>query len=195
MVTNPEITKLKQKRAGLVSELNRLKVELANYVLKIKKRDKKGKRKRSTPSRSRADVLANITVTESAIALTDLELDKLSAEIPFDEAHDGEKLLRLNYEKKRFLDGIKVFVCNLRAEMGRMLLKHYDRKKEVWPAVSMIVERGGSVKLEEGRLQVTLRRFKDREIDYAARHLCEDLNRMSPVTLDRFQLPIRFRVQ
>ena len=194
MVTNPEITKLKQKRAGLVSELNRLKVELANYVLKIKKRDKKGKRKRSTPSRSRADVLANITVTESAIALTDLELDKLSAEIPFDEAHDGEKLLRLNYEKKRFLDGIKVFVCNLRAEMGRMLLKHYDRKKEVWPAVSMIVERGGSVKLEEGRLQVTLRRFKDREIDYAARHLCEDLNRMSPVTLDRFHFPIRYQV-
>ena len=93
------------------------------------------------------------------------------------------------------LDGIKVFVCNLRAEMGRMLLKHYDREKEVWPAVSMIVERGGFVKLEEGRLQVTLRRFKDREIDYAARHLCQDLNRMSPVTLDRFHFPIRYQVQ
>ena len=191
LVTNPEITKLKQKRAGLVSELNRLKVELANHVLK--KRDKK--RKRRTPARSRAEVLASITMKESAILLTDQELDKVSAEIPFDEAHDGEKLLRLNHEKKRFLDGIKVFVCNLRAEMGRMLLKHYDRKKEVWPAVSMIVERGGFVKLEEGRLQVTLRRFKDREIDYAARHLCEDLNRMSPVTLDRSHFPIRYQVQ
>jgi hypothetical protein len=191
LVTNPEITKLKQKRAGLVSELNRLKVELANHVLK--KRDKK--RKRRTPARSRAEVLASITMTESAILLTDQALDKLSAEIPFDEAHGGEKLLRLNHEKKRFLDGIKVFVCNLRAEMGRMLLKHYDRKKEVWPAVSMIVERGGFVKLEEGRLQVTLRRFKDREIDYAARHLCEDLNRMSPVTLDRSHCPIRYQVQ
>jgi transposase len=191
LVTNPEITKLKQKRAGLVSELNRLKVELANHVLK--KRDKK--RKRRTPTRSRAEVLAGITMKESAILLTDLELDKVSAQIPFDEAHDGEKLLRLNHEKKRFLDGIKVFVCNLRAEMGRMLLKHYDCKKEVWPAVSMIVERGGSVKLEEGRLQVTLRRFKDREINYAARHLCEDLNRMSPVTLDRFHFPIRYQVQ
>ena len=191
LVTNPEITKLKQKRAGLVSELNRLKVELADHVLK--KRDKKQKPRR--PARSRAEVLASITMAQSAIVLTDLELDKLSAEIPFDEAHDGEKLLRLNHEKKRFLDGIKVFVCNLRAEMGRMLLKHYDRKKEVWPAVSMIVERGGSVKLEEGRLQVTLRRFKDREIDYAARHLCEDLNRMSPVTLDRSHFPIRFQVQ
>jgi len=189
-VTNPEVTKLKQKRAGLVSELNRLKVELANHVLK--KRDKKQKR---TPARSRADVLASITMKESEIVLTDQELDKLAAEIPFDEAHDGEKLLRLNHEKKRFLDGIKVFVCNLRAEMGQMLLKHYDRKKEIWPAVSMIVERGGYVKLEAGRLQVTLRRFKDREIDYAARHLCEDLNRMQPVTVDRFHFPIHYQVQ
>jgi hypothetical protein len=191
LVTNPEITKLKQKRAGLASELNRLKVELADHVLK--KRDKK--RKPRTPARTQDEVLASITIKESAILLTDQELEKLSAEIPFDEAHSGEKLLRLNHEKKRFLDGIKVFVCNLRAEMGRMLLKHYDRKKEVWPAVSMIVERGGLVKLEEGRLQVTLRRFKDREIDYAARHLCQDLNRMSPVTLDRLHLPIRYQVQ
>jgi hypothetical protein len=59
----------------------------------------------------------------------------------------------------------------------------------------MIVERGGFAKLEEGRLQVTLRRFKDREIDYAARHLCEDLNRMSPVTLDRSHFPIEYQVQ
>jgi hypothetical protein len=191
MVTNPALTKLKQKRAGLVSELNRLKVELANHVLK--KRDKQ--RKPRTSARSRADVLADITVTESTILLTDQELDKLSTEIPFDQAHGGEKLLRLNHEKKRFLDAIKVFVCNLRAEMARMLLKHYDWKKEVWPAVSMIVERGGLVKLEEGRLLVTLRRFQDREIDYAARHLCEDLNRMSPVTLDRFHFPIRYQVQ
>lgn len=191
LVTNPEITKLKQKRAGLVSELNRLKVELADQVLK--KKDKK--RKRRTSTRSRAEVLASITVTESQILLIDQELDKLSPKIPFDEAHDGEKLLRLNHEKKRFLDGIKVFACNLRAEMGRMLLKHYDRKKELWPAVSMIVERGGYVKLKEGRLHITLRRFKDREIDYAARHLCEDLNRMSPTTLDRYHFPLCYQVQ
>jgi len=51
------------------------------------------------------------------------------------------------------------------------------------------------VKLEEGRLQVTLRRFKDREIDYAARHLCEDLNGTSPTTLDRYHFPIHYQVQ
>jgi hypothetical protein len=49
--------------------------------------------------------------------------------------------------------------------------------------------------LEVGRLRVSLRRFKDREIDYAARHLCEDLNRMEPETLDRYGFAIHYEVQ
>jgi hypothetical protein len=189
LVDNPEVTELKKKRAGLVSELNRLKIELADHVLK-----QPGDKRRRPPS-SQAEVLASITVAESAKLLTDQQLDQLPREISFAEAHDGEKLRQLDYEKKRFLDGIKVFVYNLKAEMCRMLLPHYDRQKELLPALSMIVERAGYVKLEGGRLRVTLRRFKDREIDYAARHLCEDLNRMQPVTLDRFQFPIDYQIQ
>ena len=79
--------------------------------------------------------------------------------------------------------------------MCGLLLPHYDREKELLPALAMIVERAGYVKLEEGRLLVTLRRFKNREIDYAARRLCEELNRMGPVTLDRFCIPIQYQVQ
>jgi hypothetical protein len=132
---------------------------------------------------------------ESKILLLDQQLDKLPSEIRFDEAHAGEKLLKLNHEKKRFLDGIKVFACNLQAEMCRLLLQHYDGRKEVVPALAMIVERTGYVKLEGQQLEVTLRRFTNPEIDYAARHLCENLNGMRPVTLDRFHLPIRYHVQ
>ena len=79
--------------------------------------------------------------------------------------------------------------------MCRLLLNHYDWKKEVVPALAMIVERTGYVKLERGQLEVTLRRFTDREIDYAARHLCEDLNAMDPTTLDGFDFPIRYQIQ
>jgi hypothetical protein len=173
LVDNPELRELKKQRAGLVSELNRLKIELADHLLEPPAK------KRRTPLRSQKEVRD----------------DKLPSEVRFEEAHAGEKLLKLNHEKKRFLDCIKVCVCNLKAEMCRLLLKYYDWRKEVVPALAMIVERTGYVKLEGGRLEVTLRRFTDREIDYAARHLCEDLNRMQPVTLDKFHLPIRFRVQ
>ncbi len=189
LVDNPKVTELKKKRAGWVSELNRLKIELADHVLH------QSDDKRRRPSRSHAEVLASIAVAESAKLLTDQQLAQLPREIRFAEAHDGEKLRQLDYEKKRFLDGIKVFAYNLKAEMCRMLLPHYDRSKELLPALSMMVERAGYVKLEGGRLRVTLRRFKDREIDYAARHLCEDLNHMGPATLDRFRFPIHYQVQ
>jgi hypothetical protein len=189
LVDNPEVRELKKQGAGLVSELNRLKIELAAHLLPPPAS------KRRPPPRSKKGILDDITVVESKILLTHQQLDKLPAEIRFDAAHAGERLLKLNHEKKRFLDCIKVFACNLKAEMCRGLLKHYDWQKEVVPALAMMVERTGYVKLEGGQLEVTLRRFTDREIDYAARHLCEDLNGMRPVTLDKFHFPIRYHVQ
>ena len=57
------------------------------------------------------------------------QLDELPAQVRFDQAHDGQKLLTLNYEKKRFLDCIKVFTCNLNEVMCRMLLNYYDKRK------------------------------------------------------------------
>jgi hypothetical protein len=189
LVDNPQVRELKKRRAGLVSELNRLKIELANHLLQPPANQ------RRTPLRSQKEVLDSIAVVESTILLIDQQVDKLPDEIRFDEAHAGERLLRLDHEKKRFLDCIKVFAANLKAQMCRLLLKHYDREKEVVPALAMIVERTGYVKLEGGRLEVTLRRFTDREIDYAARHLCEDLNGMRPVTSDKFHFPIRYHVQ
>jgi hypothetical protein len=189
LVDNPEVRELKKQRAGLVSELNRLKIELADQLLEPPAD------KRRTPPRSQKQVRDDITMVESKILLTDRQLDKLPTQIRFDEARGGEKLLKLNHEKKRFVDCIKVFVCNLKAEMCHRLLKHYDWKKEVVPALAMIVERTGYVKLEGRQLEVTLRRFTNREIDYAARHLCEDLNAMQPVTLDKFRFPIHYRVQ
>jgi transposase len=189
LVDNPQVKELKAQRTGLVSELNRLKIELADHLLE------RPAHKRRKPSRSQKEVLDLITVVESKILLAEHQLDRLPAEISFEAAHGGEKLLQLNHEKKRFLDCIKVFACNLQAQMCRLLLPHYDWQKELLPAVAMIVERTGYVKMEAGRLEVTLRRFRNEEIDYAARHLCEDLNRMEPRTLDKFHLPIRYYVQ
>ena len=189
LVDNPEVRELKKQRAGLVSELNRLKIELADHLLEPPAS------KHRTPPRSQKKVRDDITLVESKILLTQQQLDKLPAEIRFDEAHAGRRLLKLNHEKKRFLDCIKVFACNVKAEMCRLLLKHYDWQKEVVPALAMIVERTGYVKLEGGQLEVTLRRFTDREIDYAARHLCKDLNGMRPLTLDKFHIPVRYHVQ
>jgi hypothetical protein len=187
-VENPKVKELKKQRVALKGDLRRFKVELADDILK------QPERKARTLSKDGVPIMENIVGTESAILLLNGQLDKLSADVRFDEAHDGLKLMTLNYEKKRFLDCIKVFACNLNEAMCQMLLKHYDRRKEILPALSMIVERAGEVKLEDGELCVRLRGFRNPEIDYAARRLCEDLNGMNPRTPDRFRLPLRYEV-
>ena len=186
MMDNPQVKELKQKRDALVRELHKYKIELADRMLA---KERKGQR-------CEGEILENIVRLDNGIFSTQSAIDALPVTVRFDKAHDGEKLMKLNYEKKRFLDCIKVFVYNTKEQMCRMLLKHYgNQKKEILSALSMIIDRGGYVKLENGELRVQLRRFQNREIDYAARHLCEELNQMNPTTLDNYRLPIRYEVQ
>jgi transposase len=188
LVENPKVKQLKKKRSSLLSELHKFKLQLADEVLKQRQNNEIKIRLKGMPP------LENIVRIDNEILLLNHQLDELPEKVQYDEAHFGRKLLALNYEKKRFLDCIKLFTCNIKAEMCRMLLKHYDYPKEIQPALSMIVSRAGHVEHEGGELLVKLRRFTNPEVDYAARHLCEDLNEMHPVTTDRFGFPIRYLV-
>ena len=189
MVDNPQIKRLKKEKAGQATKLNKLKLQLADWILK-----QPDKAAFEDLKESKIQLLADIAKVDNEILLLNQQIDETPKKIRFDQAKDGEKLVQLNYEKKRFLDCIKVFVYNMEKKMCGLLLNYYDKQKEVLPALSMIVGRGGHVKLEAGELKVQLRRFMNSEIDYAARHICEDLNRMNPVTLDRHRLPIRYEV-
>jgi hypothetical protein len=189
MVDNPEIKKLKKEKAGKATELHKLKLQLADWVLK-----QTDKAAFEDLKKSKIKLVADIAKADNDILLLNQQIDKTPKKIRYDQINDGGKLLKLNYEKKRFLDCIKVFVYNMEKKMCEQLLNYYDKQKELLPALSMIVGRGGHVKLEAGQLKVKLRRFINSEIDYAARHICEDLNRMNPVTLDKHRLPMRFEV-
>jgi len=187
-VENPKVKELKTKRAALKKDLRRYKLQIADDILSQPEQQPRPVNAEEFP------IMESIVRTENSILLLNNQIDELPAEVRFDEAHDGLKLMKLNYEKKRFLDCIKVFTCNLNEAMCRMLLKYYDRRKEILPVLSMIVDRAGEAKLENGELRVRLRRFRNPEIDYAARRLCEDLNAKNPRTLDRFRIPMRYDV-
>ena len=189
MVEYPRVKELKQERAKLKTELSQIKSKFGHAVLEELAKD----RNWEEIKKRQLITIADIESIKSKIALLDLEIDKHPEELRFDEAH-GEKLVELNYERKRFLDCLKVFTYNMEKQMCKLLLNYYPIKKEIYPALSMIVKRGGFIKLAGGKLKVQLRRFKNPEIDYAARRLCEDLNQMSPVTLDKFHLSVHYEV-
>ncbi len=166
MVDNPKIKELKKEKAGKAAELHKLKIQLADWVLK-----QTDNASFEDLKKSKIQLLADIVGIDSEIWLINQEIDKTAAKIRFDHANDGERLLKLNYEKKRFLDCIKIFVYNMEKKMCELLANHYDIKKELLPALSMIVGRGGHIKLEGGHLRVQLRGFMNSEIDYAARYI------------------------
>jgi hypothetical protein len=189
MVKNPSVKKLKKEKVNKVSELGKLKVQLADKII----REGNEEIDIAAMKKEQVQLFADIAKIEAEMLFIKQEIDSLPTEVRFNEAY-GKRLLKFNYEKKRFFDCIKVCSYNVERKMCEILLKHYGSKKEVVSALSMIVERGGYIKLENGRLMVRLRRFMNREINYAARHLCEDLNKMRPVTLDRFRFPLHYEV-
>ena len=191
MVDNPKVIDLKKKKSDLTSELHRLKVAFTDKIFKETNDD----RSLGEIKKNEMPLLADMVKLENDIFFMDEEIDKLPSKIPFDQAHDGERLLKLNYEKKRFLDCIKIFSYNMQKKMCELLLKYYGPEKEILPTLSMIVNRGGYIKLEGQNLKVHLRGFRNPEIDYAARHLCDDLNMRNPKTVDRYQHELHYCVQ
>ena len=190
MVESPRVKELKQKRTNLKGELSQIKSRFGHQVLEEMAKEADW----NEIKKKRIITIADIESIRSQITLLNQEIDKLPQEVKFDEVHGGKKLVELNYEKKRFLDCIKVFTYNMEKKMCELLSNYYDKKRDIQSVLTMIIRRGGDVKLEEGTLIVRLKRFTNREINYAARGLCEELNRMKPFTIDKFHLPIRYEV-
>ena len=97
MVDNPKIKELKKAKASLAREMSKLKVLLADHVLKETEQINLEEMKKK-----QIKLFADIAKLENEILCINREIEKIPAMIHFDQAHGGKRLLQLNYEKKRF---------------------------------------------------------------------------------------------
>ena len=118
LVENPQVTEFKKKKGGLKSELNKLKVVLTDKMLEKAEQG----RTWEEIKREETALIADIVKLQNDIFFIGEKIAQLPATIPYDRAHGGERLHRLNYEKKRFLDCIKVFSYNMQRKMCEILL-------------------------------------------------------------------------
>lgn len=144
LVNNPKVKRLKKEKARLTSDLHKLKVQLTDKVLETARDEMNWQQIKQ----NQIDLLAQIVKGNNEVFFLEQELEKLPSKIPFDRAHGGKRLLKLNFEKKRFLDCIKLFSCNMQEQMCGILLNYYDKPKELMSALAMILNRGGYLKLE-----------------------------------------------
>lgn len=190
MINNPRIEELKKGRTKLVADLHKLKLNFADILLNKTSEEINWQEVKE----KKIKTLADIQSIGSQILLIDLEVEKFPEKIKFEEAHNGEKIVEFDYEKKRFLDCIKIFSYTMQKAACKILSKHYDDPKDVWQILGMIMQRGADIKLNGNMLTVKLKKFTNEVVDYAARHLCEELNEMAPITLDKFRFQLRYEV-
>lgn len=190
LVDNPRVKELKRERASLTAKLNGLRIQFAQKAFaQVEAGLNMREMKEKYP-----ELCGEMDSLNAQITLLSLEMEKFPKEVRFDEAHDGKRLVELDYEKKRFMDCVKAFTYMMEKKMCSVLSKFYDDPKDIYVILSMIVRRGGEIKLENGRLGVRLKGFRNPGVDFAARHLCEELNQMKPRTLDKYRFPIRYEV-
>jgi len=190
MVDNPKRKELKEQKAALLSKLSALRTAFAEKALDATSDEAHWREVKE----QNKEVFSEINRLRAQITLLEQEIDKFPKEVRFDEAHGGKELVELDYEKKRFLDCIKMYTYHMEKQMCAQMAPHYDNPKEVYSVLAMILRRGADLKLERGQLRVQLKSFRNAEVGYVARHLCEDLNQMQPRTLDKFRFKLRFEV-
>jgi transposase len=93
LVDNPQIKRLKKEKAGQATKLHKLKLQLADWILK-----QPDKAAFEDLKESKIQLLADITKVDNEILLLNQQIDETPKKIRFDQAKDGEKLLQLNYE-------------------------------------------------------------------------------------------------
>jgi hypothetical protein len=190
LVDNPKLKELKSQKAGIVSKLNGLKLKFVQPAFNETQKDPSWQELKE----KNREIYTEIVSLQAQITLADVEIAKFPKEVPFNEAHNGKELVQLDYEKKRFLDSVKMFAYMMEKKMCSILSKYYENPDDIYVILSMIIRRGGDIKLERGRLMVRLKGFRNPEVGFAARHLCDELNQMDPRTLDRYRFPIHYEV-
>lgn len=98
----------------------------------------------------------------------------------------------LRFERRMLHDAMRVCAYTLNEALLEQFARYYDNWHDIRQVLRSLVRSKGFVRLEDGILLIRLAAPEVPRYSQAFRRLCADLNRMNPVTPDRFQLPIRF---
>jgi len=188
LVANPRIKELRSLKARLQAMRRKLESELARK-LPARKRDQVTLQDYKD---DHGEKVRTIESLEREIERVKDELAQTPDKVPFSRAA-GQPLEVSNLERKRFFDVIKGLAFNAE-EWLLERLKPYYHGKDIRPALLQILFRGTVVQLVDEVLHVRLKPFDSPRVQAAAVGLCQELNSLGVITLDKFRFPIIYEV-
>jgi hypothetical protein len=120
--------------------------------------------------------------------------------ISLKEAYLRQDLKELDLEKKAILDSVKITAYNLQRHLMQFINRstrsnNDDSSVNTYDIIKQITKRGARLKLSYNTLYVTIGYFNDKQIQKIAEKLCEYLNTLNPVSLDKFGFQIKYQVE
>jgi len=182
MVKNPRFAKIK-------SHLKKTNEEL------------KSLRARLTTRRTNAEkdmLLIKIKKLEMKKKGLLIQQKKVPQRITEEEAYEMLQLNKFDFEKKRFLDLLKIIAYNIEQQCLEQLTPYsqkYQQDMGLRPILRMLVERGGALKLiNDKMLQVTIEDLGGNQQNHQMSCFLQYLNRQNIKTLDQFQFQVVFNM-
>lgn len=120
--------------------------------------------------------------------------------ISLKQAYLHQNLKELDLEKKAILDSVKITAYNMQRYLMQFINRstmsnNDDSSINTYDIIKQITNRGAKLKLSYNTLYVTIGYFNDKQIQKIAEKLCDYLNALNPVTLDKFAFKIKYQVE
>ncbi|MHB1420889.1 MAG: putative transposase [Bacillota bacterium] len=192
LVKNPRIREFDTQISSLKKKLQQNQQLIADKFLNSRTNDKPLSHYQTLKSYQK--LIEQKGFLEEEIKTLTAKKDVEPTHIPYQEAKPGQERVALTLERKYLLDNIKIATYNLNEMLLDVFAGCYDDPKDIRQILQMIIERGAHLRLANGTLQVTIQSMDLPKYQMAAEKLCRKLNELEPVTLDKNQFPIFYRV-
>lgn len=192
LVKNPRIKEFDTRISSLKKKLQQNQQLIADKFLNSRTNDKPLSHYQNLKSYQK--LIEQKERLEEEIKTLVAEKNVEPTHILYQEAKPGQERVALNLERKYLLDNIKIATYNLNEMILDVFAGCYDDTKDIRQILQMIIERGAHLRLVDGTLQVTIYSMDLPKYQRAAEKLCRKLNELEPVTLDKNQFPIFYRV-
>lgn len=168
-VVNPQKRIIDERIAGLKAEIK----SLTEGMGKISMSGKKNSSKRLEYLRS------ELEKKREMIRLLREEREHVQEKVNITEIIQAEDIVRLNSEKKKFFDLMKVLSYNVQQDIVDTIRPVYDNERDVNMFVREILDQEGTIDMDADTITISFRQFKSGKKNEVLKLLIENANKMN----------------
>ncbi len=166
-VENPGRKIIEDQLAGLKSDIKNIQTKIGNLYTKSKKKK----------NRRILDLEKVIEKKSKKISQLKKEHSMIPEKVNITEIIKSKKITRLNIEKKKFLDLIKVLSYNVQQDIVDIVRPIYNNERDVNMFVRQIFNKNGIVILNKNEIKIIFERYTSKRKNEALNYLIDIVNK------------------